>query len=115
RRVAENWGADLAFYLLRSLVPKGFFRRVMSMCRGMLPAVLVTGGLLHGPGLMVFGQSWSVASAPVKEFESIACSADGTKIVAGSMEGPVYISTNSGGTWTAALPQTYNSNWNAVV
>lgn len=52
------------------------------------------------------GSSWSPSSsAPSAYWGSLACSADGTTLVAGAnltsgfTPGPIYFSTNSGGTW----------------
>jgi hypothetical protein len=47
------------------------------------------------------GETWAKASAPEgKLWVSIACSADGTRLIAA--ESLVYVSTNSGATWTTA-------------
>lgn len=57
------------------------------------------------------GQTWSPTSAPFTNWASLACSADGTKIAAAagwyyykgfqySGRGPIYVSADSGITWT---------------
>jgi hypothetical protein len=70
-------------------------------------------------------QTWAPTGAPSNGWASVACSADGTKLIAAvgqldfvqgaptySASGLVYISTNSGTTWTPAnLPYT---NWQCV-
>lgn len=69
-------------------------------------------------------QVWTQTSAPTTNWTRVACSADGSKVVApvfievwtGSgydvFPGPIYISTNSGISWTAtSAPIT---NWNSV-
>ena len=65
-----------------------------------------------------FAQTWTQTSAPITNWTSIACSADGTKVVATAIGGfpgdigPVYMSTNSGATWTqTSAPIT---NWQSV-
>jgi len=47
-----------------------------------------------------FGQSWVLNSAPVSGPLVLACSADGSKLVAAVYAGPIYTSTNRGATWT---------------
>jgi hypothetical protein len=42
-------------------------------------------------------------SAPLTQWDAVASSADGTKLVAGGSSG-IYISTNSGVAWTPASP-----------
>jgi hypothetical protein len=67
-------------------------------------------------------QIWTQTSAPTTNWVSVACSADGTKIVAaagtalvtqtGSRAGPIYTSTDSGATWApTGAPLT---TWTAV-
>src|SRR5262249_38987190 len=65
-------------------------------------------------------QIWTQTSAPNTNWVSVACSADGTKIVAaagvlpllGNGVGPIYTSTNSGATWAqTSAPIT---NWAAT-
>ena len=61
----------------------------------------------------VFAQNWIGTSAPGKGWVSVACSADGTKLVAVPDGDFIYTSTNSGATWTAAITAP-NANWQAV-
>jgi hypothetical protein len=62
--------------------------------------------------------NWTQTSAPVKVWESVASSADGTKLAAAcqwdgsSFSGCIYTSTNSGVTWTqTSAPST---NWMSI-
>ncbi len=52
-------------------------------------------------------------SATNLNWNGIACSADGTKIVAESSGGGIWISTNSGDTWMQTSAP--NTNWNGIV
>jgi hypothetical protein len=45
------------------------------------------------------GNTWTETSAPITNWCSIASSADGSKLLAGTFGGPVCLSTNSGATW----------------
>jgi hypothetical protein len=60
--------------------------------------------LLVGAMLMMadlaFAQSWTQTSAPSGNWEAVASSADGSKLIAGSQQFIYCISTNSGSTWT---------------
>jgi len=71
-----------------------------------------------------WGATWSVTSAPDTNYwRSIACSADGTKMVAASenyvvppyysVSGGIYVSSDSGATWTEASG-TGGQNWYSV-
>ncbi|SRR6266568_1554796 len=54
-------------------------------------------------------QNWVQTSAPNDSWTSVACSADGTKLIAVAYNGPMYISTNSGATYSlSGAPYT---NW----
>ena len=44
--------------------------------------------------------AWTLTSAPRGDWSSVASSADGTRLAAGSSEGPIYVSPDSGTTWT---------------
>jgi photosystem II stability/assembly factor-like uncharacterized protein len=44
-------------------------------------------------------QSWTVTSAPTKNWCAVASSSDGTKLMAAVSGGGIYVSTNSGVTW----------------
>jgi hypothetical protein len=46
-------------------------------------------------------QTWTQTNAPNTTWLSVASSADGTKLIAGTFDGAVYTSTNSGVTWTS--------------
>lgn len=54
----------------------------------------------------VSAQIWTQTSAPSNSWRAVACSADGTKIVAAADDG-IYFSTNSGATWTSNSTQMY--------
>jgi hypothetical protein len=64
------------------------------------------------------GTDWTLTSAPIEFWESVASSADGTKLVAatGTMRGAVYTSTNSGADWTTNNIPIYIGfyNWTTV-
>src|SRR5882724_6962882 len=60
----------------------------------------------------VHAQSWTMTSAPVTNWQAVACSADGSKIVAAVNGAPIYISTNSGGSWLASTAPA--TNWASV-
>src|SRR5450631_1808892 len=70
-----------------------------------------------------FAQDWTQTSAPNDNFTSIACSADGVKLVAVSYNtgvngyyifdyGEIYTSTNSGNTWN--LTTSGQGGWKSV-
>jgi hypothetical protein len=53
-------------------------------------------------------QTWTNIDPNEVGWEAVACSADGTKIIAAQFYGLVYLSTNSGGNWTTApLPYAF--------
>lgn len=55
-------------------------------------------------------QTWTQTTASSNSWSSIACSADGSKLVAvGNSSSPIYISTNYGATWTPN--STTTNNW----
>jgi len=58
-------------------------------------------------------QYWTQTSAPEADWGAVACSADGTKLVAVVQNGPIYTSTNVGRTWTATSAPS-NLVWSAV-
>jgi Tfp pilus assembly protein FimT len=89
----------------------------MKIIKSMLLAVAAWGGLftMADPA---FSQTWTQTSAPSNYWVSIASSADGTKLAAVASPGPanpgpIYVSTNSGATWTQASAPT-NYYWYAV-
>ena len=47
------------------------------------------------------GSTWERTSAPATNWSCVACSADGTRLVAASGGGLIYSSTDSGATWMA--------------
>lgn len=60
----------------------------------------------------IFAQTWTQTSAPITNWNSVASSADGSKLAAAVKGGPIYTSTNSGATWTqTSVP---NTNWSSV-
>lgn len=64
-----------------------------------------------GTSIQACAASWGQTSAPTNNWTCIACSADGSKLIAGS-EGAIYLSTNWGLTWAStAVPLT---NWISV-
>jgi hypothetical protein len=52
-------------------------------------------------------QTWTQASAPVTNCLSIACSADGSKVIAGGVGG-IWISSDSGNTWSQTPTYTWD-------
>src|SRR5262245_29507869 len=69
-----------------------------------------------------FAQTWTLTTAPATNWTAIACSADGSKVVAAvggrkyslpqSPAGPIYTSTNCGFTWNpSSAPVT---NWSVL-
>jgi hypothetical protein len=61
-------------------------------------------------------QQWNLTSAPATPWISIACSADGARIVAVAYNGPMYVSTNGGVDWNpVAISGTpWVTNWASV-
>ena len=67
-------------------------------------------------------QDWTLTSAPTEEWVSVACSANGSKLVAVANTypngGPIIISTNSGATWSRGTlsggPSIWRTNWASV-
>ncbi len=53
---------------------------------------------VSGPSALC-AQEWTPTSAPVADWQAVASSADGGKLVAAAWGGSVYTSTNSGTTW----------------
>lgn len=48
------------------------------------------------------GIDWQVTSAPMKNWQAVASSADGTTLIAGTYGDRIYVSNDSGATWTPA-------------
>ena len=60
-------------------------------------------------------QTWTMqTNSPSTEWNCIASSADGSKLIAASFSGPIYTSSDSGVTWAAAS-NAPGSGWIAVV
>jgi len=60
-------------------------------------------------------QTWIATGAPSDEWSAVACSADGSLVVAASnpgRAGQIYVSTNSGTNWSVASAQAVN--WDSV-
>lgn len=57
-------------------------------------------------------QTWTKTFAPNNDWQCIASSADGSRLVAGQYPGPIYISTNSGTTWAPTIVS--NEYWYSV-
>ena len=57
-------------------------------------------------------QTWTKTLAPTNDWQCIASSADGSRLVAGDDPGPLYLSTNSGTTWTPTIVS--NAYWFSV-
>src|SRR5258706_11478533 len=67
---------------------------------------------LVGFAWSVSSQNWTPTSLPSMEWQSVASSADGARLVASTWEGPIYVSTNSGATWTQTSAPL--AHWNSV-
>ena len=62
-----------------------------------------------------FTQTWTPSGAPeTSHWQSIATSADGSKLVAASGDSVIYTSTNSGVTWTSNNVPIQFATWNSV-
>ncbi len=60
-------------------------------------------------------QTWIPTSLPSTHYMQVAVSADGSTMLAGPWDGPIYTSTNSGGTWMELTPPVPpGSVWQAV-
>lgn len=67
-----------------------------------------------------FTQTWTQTTAPTNLWSAVACSADGTKVIAASgissygntPNGSIYISTNSGGSWMQTMAP--SNRWSSV-
>lgn len=69
-------------------------------------------GAIHS----VSAQTWMQATVPVNSWMAVAASTDGTKLVAGGAGSAIYISTNSGVTWTsnAVAGVAASARWGAL-
>ncbi len=59
-----------------------------------------------------FGQNWALTSAPIEAWSAVACSADGTRIVATISGGGIYTSADSGTNWNPTSAP--SNNWSSV-
>jgi hypothetical protein len=71
----------------------------------------LTAFVVFCPGA-VFAQGWTPTSAPTKNWQAIAMSADGSKLVAAVNAGGIFTSTNFGATWISNNAP--NVAWDAV-
>jgi hypothetical protein len=77
----------------------------MKIIKSMLLAVAAWGGLFTVAD-PAFSQTWTPTSSPSNNWNTVASSADGSKLIAGGMPWIYCISTNSGTTWiTNTQPQ----------
>jgi len=58
------------------------------------------------------GNQWMISGAPLQPWVSLACSDDGSKLVAGTWPGYLYLSTDSGTNWTVTRAPV--SDWTCV-
>src|SRR5579859_3158420 len=73
----------------------------------LLIGMIVIGGTVMNAGR---AQDWTLTSANTNLiWNSIACSADGSQLIAGEEQGGVYLSADSGSTWTLSIPPGTNS------
>ena len=82
----------------------------------LLPIVTIIWGTLAIVD-SAFAQNWTQTSAPNRNWAAIACSADGNRLVASSLLGAYYTSTNSGATWVSnSEPQmgSYIGSWGSI-
>jgi photosystem II stability/assembly factor-like uncharacterized protein len=64
----------------------------------------------------VLAQDWVLTDAPTNlVWSSIACSADGSRLVAGTYGSGIYLSTDAGSTWSPGGAPTTNSTCSSVV
>src|SRR5580658_5388243 len=77
---------------------KSYFAQILVLI-GLVGPVLVPGP--------VWGQSWTLTSAPAENWLwAVASSADGSTLAAAASDGPICISTNSGAAWTITTTPT---------
>ena len=68
--------------------------------------------LLLSSAKLARGQAWTLTSAPMTNWSAVACSADGTKVVAAVNGGGIYTSSDAGVTWR--LSSAIVTYWAAV-
>src|SRR6478736_4914210 len=108
-------GSASASYLTSFSTTKGIQMRTRGLGPGLLLLYCLSRWAQSG-----FGQGWTPTSAPKTNWNAVACSADGTKIVAVASSrnfdffdgGPIYFSVNSGADWTQTSASSLN--WTAV-
>ena len=70
---------------------------------------VIYAGLTIPPGPIYistnFGVTWHATSTPSVHWSAIACTADGSNVIAGGESGPLYISQDSGNTWQLQVPK----------
>ena len=80
------------------------------------PLTLAISGLLLAFPTSAFAQNWTLTSAPIPNWSSIAMSADGSKLVAANgYKGPeavLHFSTNGGTAW--AMAEAPSGRWATV-
>ena len=119
--LCTGWGSPTpglidALLNVQFIIPSGWTRTplvsqswasVASSADGMkLAAVDLSGGNqinMSSSG----GVTWR-ASGPRASWRGVASSADGVRVAAAAMYGPIYISTNSGSSWTATTSPSYS-------
>jgi photosystem II stability/assembly factor-like uncharacterized protein len=75
--------------------------------------VMILGNLLANS---VRGQNWTLTTAPTnQDWNSVACSADGARVIAVPWQGEIYISTNGGGNWELNFAPGTNASFDSVV
>ncbi|HEY1663295.1 MAG TPA: hypothetical protein VGI03_12830 [Verrucomicrobiae bacterium] len=84
-------------------------RDIAVSTNGTVLGVLTTGGVDISVNS---GATWTLRTLPKIYLSCIACSANGTKMAVCAVNGPIYISTNSGTNWTADGP---SSTWGDIV
>lgn len=87
--------------------PVSTWRAIAASTNGLVVAAAYGGTLFVSTD---FGASWT-ARENSRNWQSVACSRDGTKLVAAAYGGHLYLSADSGVSWT---PSENNRNWSAV-
>jgi len=79
-----------------------FLRSNIPISRVLQRAILTFTALLLMAAGLACAQEWVLMSAPIEKWSAIASSSDGTKLVAATSFGAIYVSTNSGFAWAKA-------------
>jgi photosystem II stability/assembly factor-like uncharacterized protein len=61
-----------------------------------------------------FGATWSKTGSPVTNWTAVACSADGSKLVAADGSGGIHLSRDGGATWVGSLVPVSRVTWSVV-